>query len=276
MDCYKKKINNPFLSKQKKRKKFQFIRKIPLRAKLTFMACLLLLTGIIWFLVFCPVWNIDRINVKGADRIASDDIKKIAQETTKNEESLIFLNTEEVKKTINKEFRLKELSIEKKWPNTLLINIKEEPYAYIWLEDDHYYYSDINGFILKDVNKKEYTDNKGDKKNDLPLIVNKTKKKIKERRIDMEKDHIKFILDLYDEFGKNYVEDIELDKFIISSEVDKVTALLKKGPEIYFTASKTPEEQIHNLLVIKEQKIKKDFENKEYIDIRYGDKVYYQ
>lgn len=275
MDYHKKKLNNPFLSKQKKKKKFQFLRKISLRAKLILVVASLAIGGLIWFFVFCPVWNIDRINVSGAERVSSTEIKNTARQTMKEEENLILFDIKAPQKAINEKFRLKEVSLEKEWPNTLLINIKEEPYSYIWLEGKQYYYADKNGFTLKKINREQYINNK--KEDNLPLIVNKTnkEKRVQEGRIQVENDRIDFILDLYDEFNQNN-DEIKPEKFILSPEANKVTAFLKQGPKVYFDSSGDPKEQLRNLLIVKEQKIKKDFKNKQYIDIRYEDRIYYQ
>jgi hypothetical protein len=221
------------------------------------------------------VWNIDNINIKGAERISAAEIKEMARHSIKKEKNMIFFDTKSMEKDLNKEFKLEKLTIEKQWPNTLLIKITEEPYAYIWLENEKYYYSDINGFTLKKAAKDEY---KPKEKKDLPLIVNKTneEEKVKKDHINVDKDRIDFILDLYNEFDKNYSDDLDPEEFIIPSEANKVTVSLAQGPKVYFDSSGDPKEQLRNLLIVKTQKIKKDFKSKRYIDLRYKDQIYYQ
>ncbi len=274
MDYHKKKLDNPFLSKRKKKKKN--IPSIPLKTKLIALAVLPVLAGIAWFFLFCPVWHIDRLNVKGAERVSSAEIEKTARRTIEEKQNLIFFNVEETKKAINEKVRPKELKIEKEWPNTLVINIKEESYAYVWQEKENYYYAAKNGYILKKLNKEEYAERK--EEHDLPLIINEKNGKVEDDRVHAKESDIDFILDLYNEFDKNHnnEDDLEPEKFILSSEANTVEVPLKQGPEVYFNASEDPKEQLINLLVVKDQKIKKDFKDTEYIDVRYEDKIYYQ
>jgi len=48
------------------------------------------------------------------------------------------------------------------------------------------------------------------------------------------------------------------------------------GPKIFFNTEEGIDKQINKLLVIKNEKLKDDFNGKEYIDLRYGDRVYYR
>jgi hypothetical protein len=52
--------------------------------------------------------------------------------------------------------------------------------------------------------------------------------------------------------------------------------ILKLGPAVYFNIEEDIDKQINKLIIIKNEKIKKDFNKKTYIDLRYGDRVYYR
>ena len=48
------------------------------------------------------------------------------------------------------------------------------------------------------------------------------------------------------------------------------------GPGIYFNIDENLKQQLDKLLVIKNEKIKDDFLTKQYIDLRFGDSVYFR
>ncbi len=48
------------------------------------------------------------------------------------------------------------------------------------------------------------------------------------------------------------------------------------GPAVYFNTEKDINAQIAKLLIITDKKLKDNFKNKKYIDLRYGDRVYYR
>ena len=67
----------------------------------------------------------------------------------------------------------------------------------------------------------------------------------------------------------------KIDRFIVDS-TDTLKVILVDGPYVMFDLTKDLEKQISKLSVLKDQKLKSDFFNKEYIDLRYGDRVYYR
>ena len=50
----------------------------------------------------------------------------------------------------------------------------------------------------------------------------------------------------------------------------------QNGPMIYFNLQEDIEKQVTKLLVLMNEKLKNNLGEKEYIDLRYGDKVYYK
>ena len=50
----------------------------------------------------------------------------------------------------------------------------------------------------------------------------------------------------------------------------------KDGPFLYLDPSSSFEEQFERMLIIKEEKLKETFSSKQYIDLRYGESIYFR
>ena len=67
-----------------------------------------------------------------------------------NGSNLLFLNSKEVKESLNGYHYLEVLSVEKKYPNVLKLSIKERREIYSFEFNEKVYLTDENGFVLSD------------------------------------------------------------------------------------------------------------------------------
>ena len=81
-------------------------------------------------------------------------------------------------------------------------------------------------------------------------------------------------INLFDQFKKQ--NDLILEKLIIDSEVDTIKVKILDGPEIYFNISEVLEKQFKKLIILKNERLKNEFNKKTYIDLRIGDSIYYR
>jgi len=278
LDFHKKRFDNPYLSKQRKKKKRIYVKKISFKKILTSLALLAVISVFYWFFFFCPVWNLDAIEIHCSQRIPPDEIKNIVKAQSHTDifpisspKSLILFDTKQLKEEIKNNFHIKNIRIAKNWPDALKINIQEEPYAYIWLEKKQYYHADKEGYIIKRLPLDKY-----DQKNEqLPLIENKAGKTVYGDRIKANQKYINFIQNIHDELNKK-LNDIRPEKFIIPKEEQTIKVILKQGPALYFDINESCHDQLDRLYAVKNKKIKNDFDKKEYIDLRYADRIYYR
>jgi len=76
--------------------------------------------------------------------------------------------------------------------------------------------------------------------------------------------------------GELKLYSFELDRFIIADQYyNSVFAKIVDGPQIYFNVNNDVKAQLDNLILVKNNKIKDNFNRLEYIDLRYGDKIYF-
>ncbi len=277
-----KKYSNPFFRRKRKRGVLPvssgklFKSKWTWRSKLIVLALITISVGLIWLFYFSSVFNIVSIEVAGNVKIAADDIKNLAWKQAKESRFLILeqknLNSfsrDELTANLNSQYYFESLSVDKKFPGTIIINLKEKEYSAVWYESDKYYYVDNEGNIFSEADPLQI------KQQNYPLIENKGEARVEGKIIEADDGSIDYIVNLFKEFKNNY-KNFKIDRFILDSDVNTVKMKILDGPEIYFNTEDDVNSQIAKLMVIVGEKLKDDFVNKEYIDLRYGDRVYYR
>lgn len=276
-----KKYSNPFFRRKRKKGVLPASSGKLLKSKWTWRSRLIALTfiiisvGLIWFFYFSSIFNIVSMEVSGNNKITADDIKNLAWKQTEEnrffilkQSNLNLFNKDKLAAELNAEYYLEYLSISKKFPGTIIINLKEKEYSAVWYESDKYYYIDNNGNIFSEADPLQI------KQQNYPLIENKGNAKIKDNIVKADEGNIGYIIGLFK--GLNNYNNFKIDRFILDSDVNTVKVKILNGPEIYFNTRENINKQIAKLLVITGNKLKDNFEDKEYIDLRYGDRVYYR
>ncbi|MDD5291334.1 MAG: hypothetical protein PHZ04_04465 [Patescibacteria group bacterium] len=291
IDYYDKNLANPFFHRRRK-KRISFSGHWSGKKKLTALLILILAGGLIWLIFSQAVFSINNITVTGAIRIPPGEIENLAWQQASEKRFLFFpqknilaFSKNGVKKKLEKSYSFEKLTIKKDPPHALIIDIQEKSYAFIWCEGERYYYADIDGYLINEVSPLEIKQKK------YPIIQNQGDGKIINDsgaglgRIDINENYINYIINLSNSFsaektgageaGGNF-EGLAIEKFIIDKDANTVKMVLAEGPTVYFNTDEDQEKQIRKLLTIKGETLKDDFKNKSYIDLRYGDRVYYR
>ncbi|MFH1233760.1 MAG: hypothetical protein V1649_03895 [Patescibacteria group bacterium] len=268
---FKKKYINPYF--QKKRKSLIKIPVYSWRVKIIILLIFIAIIGLTWFIFFTKIFYIKEITVKGAIKISVEEIKTFALEQTKANWSrggnIFLFSKNDLIKKINEKYNLDNLLIEKRLPDKLIISFKEKQQSIVWFEADKYYYADTIGNIINEVDPLNIS------QEDIPLINNNGHIKIIDKKIEISQNKIKFISNLFFEF-KEKKHNFEIEKFVVNNEENTVGLKIIGGPIIYFNTEDNLSKQIGKLTALISQKLKDDFIKKSYIDLRYGDKVYYR
>jgi len=266
----KKTYSNPFFRHQKTRTVEPGLFSI--KTKLSIFAIIVAVTIIIWLLFFSTLFKINNILITGINDNMAKEVENMARDIAENrligKNNLLLYNKDELNKTLNEKYYLSNLTIKRKFLHTLAINLREKQQSAVWREDDQYYYIDGEGNIINQVDPLNINGN------DYPIIENSTDIKIIERKTNINKEAIDYILNLFNEF-KNKKHNFEIEKFIVDKNANTVKMAILSGPKIYFNIKTSIAEQTAKLdLIIKDQ-LKNDFTSvKEYIDLRYANNVY--
>ena len=269
-DYQAKNLVNPFFRHHNSKKKP--IKKI--RWYWFLIGFLLVLGGILYGFFASPLFIIKNVQIKGLGRLPENAIsEQIWQQVNHNriwpfKQSNIFMfDREEAQTILISSFNFSKIEINKKLFNTIVVLVEERPYAFIWQEAGKSYYSDSKGYIIRDheVNPSDLLL--------FPIIENKTTETmIVNDYLQMDAQYLDFIFGLKGEVEKN--GSMIIDRFIIDQEFKTIKVRFKDGLLAYFNTKEDALKQLDKLIIVKKEKIKDNLDAVNYVDLRYGDKVF--
>ncbi len=206
---------------------------------------LFILTGTVFYcLVFFPFFHIKEkeITILDNEKVLAQDLKDIIKQKTK---SIFLADLSSIEQTLLEKFiYLEEINIKREWPDGLTARIKERIAIGLWCGKECYLV-DKEGMELGEISLASTT---------LNLVIHSEQ--------GAEKDKMTTILEID--------KKIDIEEFIILA--DRLTAKTTEGWEIYFDLEENISQQLFNLEALLEEQISFN----KYIDLRFGNRVYYK
>ncbi|MFA5644722.1 MAG: hypothetical protein WC928_04350 [Patescibacteria group bacterium] len=267
-DYQSKNLCNPFFRKPKKEpnKKLTFC--------LSFLG-LVVLMAILWFFLASSVWELKELKIEGLTRFNVAELEELTFKQADNPVALIFkqsnlflFNKDILRDKILATYNFSDLVIIKKMPRTLILKVSERPYAFIFQQGSDYFYASRDAYIIPEMPVSEEDKEKYlilENKNEINLIGER-------EGINISEDYLGFVFALADYL--NIRQEVTVEKYIIDMEFNTIKLKFKDGPEVYFNTKNDPLEQLESLILVKNEKIKDNFNITKYIDLRYGDKIF--
>ncbi len=268
-DYQTKNLKNPFFHSNKSVKKSRTI------GIGFYIAGFAVVIGFIFYGLFLsPLFLINNIKINGLGRLPESAIsQRLWDQTAKKsiwplkQKSLILFDSKEAEEDLMTNFNFSKIKINKKLFNTISVDIEERPYAFIWQEQGTNYYSDSKGFIIRDSVVSP------DDLNKFPVISNETPNTfIENDYLKIDANYLTFIFSLKSLTEKN--SEFGVSRYLISQELNTVKVLFQNGLLAYFSIKDDTGKQMDKLVVVKKEKIKDNLSKINYVDLRYGDKVY--
>jgi cell division septal protein FtsQ len=248
---YKKKIKKPFY-----KKKFFWFSQLFLFITL-FIGC---------FILFFDFWSIDEIEFTKPGSLLEREITSLVEEKMNKKiiffksSSIFLFNTQKESSEILNIFpEIKKVEIIKKLPNTIKIDItKRIPIAF-WCKDliSDCFLIDEEGFIFLDKNNTNHG---------LVKILKETNNNYNSGNV-ISKEKINF---LYTIFSQS--ENLKI--IILEISDNNVFAKTDKGLVLKFSFKENLKKQVKKLNIFINSITDKELKGIEYIDFRFGDKVY--
>lgn len=267
-DYNRKKLQNPFFKNKKGRVPSRWLKYI-------LLLILALLIFLIWFFFAAPIWQIKDIKIEGLTRFSDSDIKNYIYQQEEHKRLMLFkqdniflFKKDEVWSSLDENYNFSKLEIKKGFPNTIKIIIQERPYSFIFQQGDDYYYASSDGYVLRENAVSE------EDKTHYFILENKNQNNLitSSDEINITDDYLSFIQKLHDTLTSQ--EDLVINRFIIDQEFNTVKVDFKEGPVVFFNTKSDIAEQVNRLALVKKEKIKDNFNRVEYIDLRYGDRIF--
>jgi cell division septal protein FtsQ len=267
-DYQSKNLTNPFFYKPKKKPNKRLVVWLLIVGFLFFIF-------ILWFFLAAPIWRINNIKVEGLTHLSDTDIKnKIWEQTNKSryglfKQSNIWLfNKSEVQKDILSSYNFSSIEISKRLMGTLIVRVGERPYSFIFQQGNDLFYASSEGYIIREVAVSDADKAKYlilENKNTTDLISDKNK-------INISDTYLNFILELGNLLSTK--PELPVERFIIDQEFNTIKVKFQNGPLVYFNTKEDAKTQLDRLILVKKEKIKDNFSKTNYIDLRYGDRIF--
>jgi cell division septal protein FtsQ len=266
VDYQAKNLQNPFYRAKNESK----------TGKWKLLAFLIFIIALIWFFLFSPIFIIKEIKIEGLSRVDKNEITSIIDNYINKEKTLFFsqnnlflLNTDDLSALIIDKYNFSKLDILKKMPDTVILSISERPYAFIFSYNDKQYFASREGYIIKDEEVKDEDKSKYlilENQSDAVLIGAKNK-------IKLSDEYLNFVFTFNQELSK--YENLSPNKYIIEQELNSLILEYQDGPTVLININKDPNIQAEDLYLVKTEKIRDNWNRVSYIDMRYGDRIYF-
>jgi hypothetical protein len=267
-DYQRKNLQNPFFRKQAKESK-------PRGWLWRLVLIIIGLVLLIWLWLAAPWWRISQVEIKGLTLFPNSELTNIvwAQTTEKRavffqQGNLFLFNKTELSQKILGSYNFAAVKVEKKLPHTLLLTISERPYAFIFQEGSVLFYASADAYIVKERPVTE------DSKKKYFILENRNKQSLinEKNQLSLSSNYLNFIFTLAELLKTK--PGLPVERFIIDQEFNTVKVKIVNGPLVYFNVKDAVDTQVNYLLLVKREKIKDNFSKTNYIDLRYGDKIY--
>lgn len=272
-DYQYKSLINPFF-RSKKKKNNNKTKKI----YWPFLLFLLIFLSILYFLFFTSYFNIKNIEIRGTQRIENSFFTNLVNEQAQKnrflffpQKNLLVFNSSNLKDDLNKKFKLESINVYKNFPKTLILEIQERQVSFIWQNNDsEVFYSDNFACLIEENLLEE------ELAQDYPILKNETNNEYlnNDNCLSLDTSYIESMFELNSYFEE--YEEIDLKYFVLGSERHSIIVSLSSGPKAIFNTKDDLLKQVARLIIVKQEQSRDDLLNLEYIDLRFGDLIYFK
>lgn len=234
-----------------------------------------------YLLFFSPFLAVTKINIHGAQDLSSGAIRDVAAATfdgkyfgaiAKN--NLILISREELVRAVAEKFkRVEDVAVEKKFPDTLEISIKERKSMLVLCSNGSCFIVDNNGalYASADFSSNELQEN------NLLVINDDGNKAVQLGDRIFDQAYMQYLLAIKDSLKSDL--NIDIDKNfhtpqLVSGDVRVTTT---DGWLIYFDVNLPIRKEMEALKLVLNEKVgDSNRNNLEYVDLRTENKVYYK
>jgi len=234
---------------------------------------------VIYGLFFSNFFRIKYIEVAGNQAINTTEIENLIWQSVDKHILLLFnrsnfwlLSTNYLLDNIAQQYSFEDITITKKFPNTLRLQIIERLGRLVWQTNDMYYVLDAKGIITRQLQELHLI-----QKTNIPVVVDRanTEILIGDRVMSIElSSSIIEASEVYDQLITK--PELAFDYFEVNEDRDTLYKIItKSGLEIHLNNSSPAQEQLTKLKrVLDSQTI--NLNNISYINLRIRDQVIYK
>ncbi|MBT4857345.1 hypothetical protein HON52_04145 [Candidatus Uhrbacteria bacterium] len=255
---------------------------------LRLLVVLAVIIGIPWLTVILPWFYIDSVAVEGSITLQPNQIESFAWDHLNEkrwdvvpQHHIWLLNEDALRNDILSQFALDDATVTRDG-RSLSIVVNERITSLIWAHGEELYFVDQSGFIVRALNEEEINDvrallyGEGERINiiqtDEIFVVFEQGGEVVSQNQQVLTENAVEVLSVVNQDIGNYlitIESISIDTAL----TDWVALNTRGGPDIYVDLNGDGNDQLHNLEVILDE-YKSNLEGIEYIDLRFGNRVF--
>jgi len=292
-DYGRKQLENPFYRQNKTNKGYS-----QRTWRVAICLFVIFVVSLIWLLLASPIFNIKTIDIKGASRLSADELRNAFWEQANQPTAMFFsqhnlwlYKRAKISAAVQDKYHLASVIVRKKLWHRLEITIQERDYVFIWSEAGRYYYLDAAGNLVDEVvptvispiivSETSSTSSSTVSNTSTPvvsvpsgypLIENRTDPKLVNDSLTLDSSYLNCASGLNQAFKT--ANNSDLKQFIIDQDYDTLKAELNSGIMVYLSPNNDCDKQIRNLMLLLKENYRDKIKRK--VDLRYGEKIFYE
>lgn len=250
-------------------------------------------------LIYLPYFQIKKITYYGLNIIQKEDIDLYLKENFLNGKKIIIpnsnyflLSADKIKEGIKNKYTPEKIEVKKVFPDQLYVDVEEKNSSLIYDNGANYFLLDGEGTVIKFLGISSYLDpnfsnttttsntpkithqpdfrETREKYGNYPVLFDERSKKIQEKQTNILSEKVIEAILLWQVYMEK--EGIGVVKYYsLEDPLSGIKAHHQGNLLVHFQAEHDLQEQVNNLKIIL-----RDFNPKEYIDLRYGDRLYWR
>lgn len=238
--------------------------------KATMYFGIIIALGLIYLLFLSPVFTIEEIEINGLEKIEKSNLDKIINEYRQGRALLLFprnnlwlFSQADLKDKVYKHYYFDKFEVKKKLFNNIAISLKEKESAINWLTNNLCLHLDLTGTAI------EYCESdKG-----LLTVLDKRNKELQVGDQAVDKEELAKLLELNSQLKALN----QFKQFALEKDNKLVTVNAEEILRIKFDITSGTRDQIARLkALLDNEDFNGNLKKLKYIDLRFGEKVYYQ
>lgn len=230
-----------------------------------FVLIVIIIIFVLYGLFFSSFFKVKNIDVKGANLIDGEKVKKVVIFALNEEPNIFLYNSKNIEDKIKENFPLiSEVHIQKGIPDTMRIMIFERKPVVVWQTGNKKYLVDKDGvaYLEADANNSK----------DLPIIVDSQNIPVRVSSKILSRMFLDFIRAMVEKFTPR--SNLKIKEIKISETTFDLTIVTTEGYAIYFDTTRDVETELDDLRRVLNHL--QGTKPKEYIDLRVEGWAYYK
>lgn len=250
----------------------------PVWRKWLFLSITVFVVGFAIALMYSPIFTIKNVVINNVGfKPTEDRLSQILRDVMATrrwyilpQSNLIFFSSKVARELLASEFYIEEVDFIRHWPNVLKINVAKNVIAAVLKTDNGQFLVDRRGVLVQQIQSES------DEVSKLPLVVERSGPVRNLGDEAIKPEIVNFIDDMYSNW-QTQLPDL-LPQYIVLDALALPTLQVNipEGWYVNVTGESSPSSQIESLKRLLEERIKDDRTKLQYIDVRFGNRLYFK